>query len=113
MTTLVPSPTLPVRALGGLLKAPVTLAARARGEAHSIWQDARAVSRGGRREDDHPRPLTANEISIAWYLGLALAVAMRLINWRTALLVAIAHAVERSAHNRAVAELVEGIEAGL
>jgi hypothetical protein len=109
MTALVASPTLPVRAIGGLLKLPVALA----GEAHGIWDDARAVTRRARAGEDGTQSLSANEMSIAWYIGLAAMAALRVVNWRTALLVAAAHTVERSVHNRAIAELVEGVEAGL
>jgi hypothetical protein len=113
MTALVANRPLPVRALGGLLRAPIVLAARAGAEAHDIWHDARAVGRRNHPEEERTGPLTATEISIAWYVGLFAMAVLRVVNWRTAIVLAVAHTIERTARNRAIAELVEGIEAGL
>jgi hypothetical protein len=50
---------------------------------------------------------------LAWFAGLGLMTAFRMIDWPLALALAAGHEVTRRAHRRAVRELAEGIEAGL
>lgn len=101
--------------------APVAVLSRAGDELASIWYDARALSAAQRDTSDDgagdqpaavPTP-SADQVYLAWYAGLGLMGALRLIEWRLAALIAVAHTVERYGHRQRVREFVEGLDAGL
>lgn len=103
------------------LAAPGSALGRARAEISAIWRDARSLSdswgtpagdatRG--RSDAKALP-SADQVYLAWYAGLGVMGALRLIEWRLAALIAAVHTVERYGHRRRVQEFFEGLETGL
>lgn len=52
----------------------------------------------------HPR--------FAWYAGLAFMAAIEIIEWPLAVVMMVGHEISHRAHNRALRELAEGVEAG-
>ena len=99
------------REVGALARGPATVVRRAASELNSIWAEARQVA--GVDLGAQPDRLSADEVYGAWYLGLGLMASARLIAWRTAILVAAIHTVERTVHNRTLEEFTEGIDAGV
>lgn len=81
---------------------------RARDEAVGIWHDARTLS-----DTLSDRRASSDQVYLAWYAGLAAMAGLRLIQWRLAAVIAVAHTVERYGHRRRIQEFVEGFDAGL
>lgn len=52
----------------------------------------------------HPR--------IAWYAGLAVMAAIEVIEWPLAILMMLGHEISHRAHNEALRDFAEGVEAG-
>ena len=50
---------------------------------------------------------------LAWYAGLGLMAALKIIDWPVALAIAVGHEIAHRARGRALRELAEGIEAGI
>jgi hypothetical protein len=103
-----------VPALAGLV------VGRVRDEAGGIWRDARAVA--GRPAAEAGRPAaeaglpemsSSERVYFAWYGGLGLMAALRLIEWRLAAVIAAAHTIERYGRRERLRELAGGLGAGL
>lgn len=117
------------RAVTTALALPGAAARRTAEEAAGIWHDAQAVAGHGRSQlpahaigSSTPSPVTArglpaapsaDQVYFAWYGGLGAMAVLRMIEWRLAAVVAVAHTVERYGHRRRVREFVEGLDSGL
>jgi hypothetical protein len=86
---------------------------RARDEAGGIWRDAWAVAGHPHVEMRAPDVSSSERVYFAWYGGLGLMAALRLIEWRLAAVIAAAHTVERYGRRERVRELAGGLSAGL
>jgi len=61
-------------------------------------------SRSASRLPQHPR--------IAWYAGLAAMAAVEIVEWPLAILMMLGHEISHRAHNEALRDFAEGVEAG-
>ena len=86
---------------------------RTRGEILGIWRDARALRGKGEANAGDSGPQSADDIYLAWYLGLATMAMLGVIEWPLAGVVAAAHTVERYGRRQRVKELVGGLDAGM
>ena len=91
---------------------PVRFARQARHAVLSIEKDAEAVARGDGRQPARGRSGLTN-VSWAWFAGLGVVGALRVVQPETALLLAVAHVIERHVHNQEVDELVGGLGEGI
>jgi hypothetical protein len=76
----------------------------------------RRTNNGAPREAGSRRVLRATarrpHHRFAWYGGLAIMAAFEIIEWPLALLMMIGHEIAHRAHNEALRDFAEGIEAG-
>lgn len=49
---------------------------------------------------------------LAWYIGIGVMAAVELVEWPVALVIAASHALAQRSHNKTVAGLAAGAEAG-
>jgi hypothetical protein len=89
----------------------VRLVWEVREEVVSIAKEAEAVARrdGQRARDGSGLP----KASWAWFAGLGVVAALRVVQPETALLLAVAHLVERHVHNQELDQFVAGLGEGI
>ena len=108
-------------ALGTVYRVPSSAVARTRTEVVTFWEEARSMSKswGSSEAADGIDPQiaegqpSADKVYLAWYAGLGVMGALRLIEWRLAAVIAAAHTVERYGHRQRLAEFIEGMDSGL
>lgn len=91
---------------------PSVLGAGVRRELASIREEADRVARGEEAHGIRREAGVDDRITWGWYLGLGGMAALRLVEWRVALLLATLHAIERHSHDRMLDELAAGLEEG-
>jgi hypothetical protein len=92
---------------------PGAAASGARDEAVGIWREARELSGTANGEMPGVPRASSGQYYFAWYGGVAAMAALRVIEWRLALILSALHTLEQVTHRRRLEEFVEGVGAGV
>lgn len=112
-----------LRPPGGVQKAvsdaralPAAVLGGTRDEIVGVWRDARALSDSWGSGEKGPRiggQPSADSVYLTWYAGLGVMALARLIEWRLAAVIAVAHTVEHYGHRQRLREFVEGADSAI